>query len=403
MKTAATKAGKIISAVTITILVAGAILHGVTALLMTCSKESDTSQGETRLQELQIEQVEKEIINPKSPAGSSEDVLASRVTYNTSSAVRWGVMQLVREETEPQKTQGWREEWNATDYLSGWEEINDMKGKYGFTLIHITDTQHLSKYNLWGTFTSWLVSIKNELNIKTIIHTGDIVEHWYNTTEWERADASMRILADAGVPYVWCIGNHDFDLKDDNYIGSEYLSFNSSTFEPENCWLSSFDQQSTAMNWTYEGYKFIVINLAWHCNETALTWLTNILDTNTDSNIIVATHSYINSTGGYGWYGTGFSWEENLRTILDDYPNVFLTLSAHDISGTGYHSNVNERAEIFFNLQTIDVPSARILMFNANEGKVYVRTFLQNYGQSPGIWLDNLEHRFTFNVELIKH
>jgi hypothetical protein len=248
MKTAATKTGKIISVAAITILVAGAILHGVTALLMTCPKESDTSQGETRLQELQVEKVEKEIIKPKNPAGSSEDVLASRVTYNTSSAVRWGVMQLVREENEPQKTQGWREEWYATDYLSGWEEINDKKGEYGFTVIHITDTQHLSKYNLWGTFTSWLVSIKNEVNIKTIIHTGDIVEHWHNTTEWERADASMRILADADVPYVWCIGNHDFDLKDGNYIGSEYLSFNSSTFEPENYWLSSFDQQSTAMN-----------------------------------------------------------------------------------------------------------------------------------------------------------
>ncbi len=118
MKTAVTKAGKIISVAAITILVAGAILHGVTALLMTCPKESGTSQGETRLQELQVEKVEKEIIKPTNPAGSSEDVLASRVTYNTSSAVRWEVMQLVREENEPQKTQGWREEWDATDYLS---------------------------------------------------------------------------------------------------------------------------------------------------------------------------------------------------------------------------------------------------------------------------------------------
>ncbi len=40
-----------------------------------------------------------------------------------------------------------------------------MKGEYGFTVIHITDTQYLSKINLWGTFTSWLVSIKNEVNM----------------------------------------------------------------------------------------------------------------------------------------------------------------------------------------------------------------------------------------------
>jgi predicted MPP superfamily phosphohydrolase len=400
LKTAAIIAGKLIAGILIVILAESTIL-GISTTLRSGSQEPDKSQDKTELQTPQApqgKQTEAGNTEPASAPESSAIVVMTEAANGTPSATHWDVMQL-RKRVASQELQSWLQERNAIDYNTGWGEIIGMDGKYGFTVIHITDTQYLSQDNSWGNFTSWLASIKEALNVKMIIHTGDIVEHWHNAAEWKRADASMRILADADVPYTWCTGNHDFNLKNGSYVGSDYLSFNTSTFETGNYWLSSYDQQSTAVNWTYGGYKFIVVNLAYHANETALAWLTNILDTNMDSNIIVATHSYLNPAGGYGWYGTGHEWEENLKTLLDGYPNVFLTLSGHDINGNAYNLNVNDREEIFFNLQNTFVPSARILMFNATAGKVYVRTYLQYYWESSGVWLNSLEYKFSFDVD----
>ena len=315
-------AGKLIAGIFIVILAESTIL-GTSITLMFDSQEPDESQGKTESQTQQApqgEQTETGTEGPTSAPESSETIVVTEGANDISSATQWAAKRL-RDRDAAQEQQKWLQEWNATSYNSGWREIIAMKSKYEFTVIHITDTQYLSQGNSWGNFTSWLASIKEALNVKMIIHTGDIVEHWYNTTEWERADASMRILADADIPYTWCTGNHDFNLKNGGYIGSNYLSFNTSTFETRNFWLSSYDQQSTTVNWTYGGYKFIVVNLAYHANKTAMAWLTNILDKNMDSNIIVATHSYLNSAGGYGCYETGHAWEENLRTLLDGYKN----------------------------------------------------------------------------------
>ena len=399
LKTATRLAGKLIVGIFIVFLAVSTVL-GISTMLMSGSQELGKSQGATdpqTPQALQGKQTETGITESASAPESSPTIVVTEVTNGTSSATCWAVTR-IREIVSLQEQSGLKE-WNVTDYNSGWGEIIGMNGQYGFTVIQITDTQYLSQDNSWGSFTSWLVSIKDALNVKMIIHTGDIVEHWGNKAEWKTADASMRILADAGVPYTWCTGKHDFNLANGSYIGSNYPSFNTSTFETRNYWLSSYDQQNTAVNWTYGGYKFIVVNLAYHANETALAWLTNILDTNMDSDIIVATHSYLNSYGGYGWYGTGHEWEKNLRTLLDGYPNVFLTLSGHDPNVNAYNQNVNGREEIFFNLQNMFVPSARILMFNATAGKVYVRTFLQYHGESSRIWLNSLAHRFSFNVD----
>lgn len=282
-------------------------------------------------------------------------------------------------------------------YLSQFDgllSLSDVDG-YGFTVIHISDTQHLSQYDTWGTFTTWLASVEESYNVKMIIHTGDIVQNCDNTIEWERANASMGVLVDANLPYAWCTGNHDVNFTTMGYLGSNYLSFNTSTFDSKEYWLSSYDQQSTAVNFTYEEYKFIVINIAWHGNASHIEWLTNILESNTDANIIVATHSYLNETGGYDLGLGGDTWELALLQILNENPNVMFTLSGHD-SGI-YRNVVNNREEILFNCQGTNARTARVITFDVTSSTVYVRTYMEY----SGIWDFSDKNRFIFYIDLV--
>jgi hypothetical protein len=268
----------------------------------------------------------------------------------------------------------------------------------GFNLMHISDTQILSEYEAgWADFTGWISSVASTWeNVKMVIHTGDIVEHWDNLTEWDIANASMGVLFDAGVPYCWCGGNHDAHFASPyEYYGIDYASFNPARFESEDYWLSSYnDGRNTAVNFTYGGYKFLIINLDWHCNSTAMTWFTDILDANTDSNVVVATHSYINKTGGYD-LGLGRDvWELALKEILDAHSNVMFTLNGHD-SGV-FRITVNGRESMLFNHQG-QSKYARVLTFDVAKERVYVRT----YDYYTSSWIEDWDNRFSFSVDLI--
>jgi 3',5'-cyclic AMP phosphodiesterase CpdA len=359
-------AKRLIVGIIITILVAIIILVGIEPMLIAGSQGLEKSQGET------------EATGPKGETGSTEPAEETRAA----------------DKTGPQELQD-KQVPRVPNFDSVWIDIIDKVGENGFTVIHISDTQMLSYHDSWGTFAEWLASVATAFNVKMIIHTGDIVEHCDDTTEWERANASMGILLDAGVPYTWCTGNHDVNYTTQGYIGANYLAFNTSTFEAQDYWMDSYNDRNTAVNWTYGGYKFIVINLEWHANSTAMTWFTNILDANTDANIIVATHSYINTTGGYNLGLGGDKWELALLEILNENPNVMFTLNGHD-HGV-YRTTVNDREQILFNCQGTNARVARVMTFDLTSRTVYVWT----YREYNGMWDFPSEDTFSFGIELI--
>ena len=389
--------GKLIAGIAIAILAASAISVGVSTMLMAGPQGPEGPQGPQEVTD------EAGATGPAGSTGATSETGATgpaRATGATGPAGPAGATGATRT-TALQVPQGTLVQHvpdydsDVPEYDSDWIGITDMDNESGFSVIHISDTQELSWLGYWGNFTEWLVSVESEYNVKMIIHTGDIVEHCDDTKEWERANASMVALLDAGVPYTWCTGNHDVDYSTYTYIGANYLAFNTSTFESEDYWLGSYDQKNTAVNWTYGNHKFIVINLEWHCNETAMAWFTNILETNTDANIIVATHSFINTSGGYNLWLGGDTWELALLGILNENPNVMFTLNGHD---QGVCTNVvNDREQMLFNYQNSDARVARVLNFHVASNTVYVRTFKEYNGQ----WDISSENSFSFSVKLV--
>jgi hypothetical protein len=275
-----------------------------------------------------------------------------------------------------------------------------------FSVVQITDTQYLSRSfpELFDNLTTWIVNNVGIYNIKMVIHTGDIVDDWNSSDQWINANRSMSILLDNEVPYCWDAGNHDQINSDpsSSWIGSNYLAFNASYMATKSYWVaSSYDSKNTAVQFSFRSYNFLIINLEYLANSSVIAWMKNLLNNNSGSNIILATHDYLNSTNGYGFHENPPVWENELKANLNDYPNIFLTLNGHDYTGGANTTRINGRQEIFFNRQSIDSwkgsASARIYTFNMANLQVSVSTYLV-YNDS---YVADSYSQFTFDVSTL--
>lgn len=244
-----------------------------------------------------------------------------------------------------------------------------------FSIIWITDTQYLAESNpAYNTNLSrWIVQNSDEYNIQMVIHTGDLVNSEGNRTQWLNANQSMGILLDAGIPYCWAAGNHDFNRT--YWMGNQYTAFNPQELASKPYWVSTeFDGMNNAVFFNVSGWECLVVNVAYDANESALAWANNVLDTYPQAHAIVATHAYIDQQCRYDDWATNFK-----NTVLDRHANVFLTLSGHYHTIEGNRTRVGGRDELLFNQQDaygkLGAASARILTFNPTKGTVKVQTF----------------------------
>ncbi|HEY3544951.1 MAG TPA: DNRLRE domain-containing protein, partial [Propionicimonas sp.] len=82
-----------------------------------------------------------------------------------------------------------------------------------FSIAVLPDTQKETMYasnTRFANRTKWLVDNRAKLNLKYVLHTGDVVNWgWLVPSQFTIAKAAVKRLADAGIPYSLTIGNHD--------------------------------------------------------------------------------------------------------------------------------------------------------------------------------------------------
>lgn len=291
-------------------------------------------------------------------------------------------------------------------------------GSYGFSVIQITDTQHLPQSYpiLFDNLTKWIVQNASQYNVKMVIHSGDIVDSGSDTGQWANANASMSILLKNGIPYCWDAGNHDqIPMWDPNgnWLGGNYLAFNAAYMKSKPYWVSSISNgKDTAVSFTYGSYKFLVIDIEYFANQTVINWMKNLLNTHPDYNVIFATHDFIYSNGAV----ENAQWAKDMNNLLNQYPNVFLTLNGHVTGGSeGIVTNMTKtgnREEILWDQQEYDnrmgADSVRIYTFDMTDVPfvtcnvvtydVYRNTYPKSNDPNYAKFMD-----FTFNFTLPKY
>ena len=290
-----------------------------------------------------------------------------------------------------------------------------------FSIMQISDTQFLSLAfpQLFKDTTNWILNNAANYKLKMVIHTGDLVDNINGTSgaysdpvQWDNANAAMSLLLNAGIPYCWDAGNHDqipWNNASGTWLGSNYQAFNASNMRSKPYWSGDLvDSKNTAVKFTYKGYDFLIINLEYMATNATINWMKALLDNNKAANVIIAAHTYLNKGGGYGFSSAGLpgevAWCNNFKTILDGYPNVFLTLSGHDPTGTANMSRVGNREEIFFNRQGVNnqtgAAAIRIYTFNLTSMSVNTSTYAYNLTSNNWTWLTDGYNQFNFNVSL---
>jgi Calcineurin-like phosphoesterase len=85
-----------------------------------------------------------------------------------------------------------------------------------FSIVVIPDTQNEAQYypQVMNIQTNWIAQNSQALNIQMVLGVGDIVNDGAQTAQQQNADAAIRVLDNAAIPYMLAIGNHDYDNAD---------------------------------------------------------------------------------------------------------------------------------------------------------------------------------------------
>lgn len=236
-----------------------------------------------------------------------------------------------------------------------------------FTLVTIPDTQG---YTITSTYIGvlnnqlqWIVDNRSNLNIAFATGLGDIVDNQISPKQWNRATTSMAILDQGGIPHAVLPGNHDFDTATGDFTGynayfpvSRYrdAGWNSATaryggyygqneFGPD-----AADRQNMNSYSLFHagGMDFILIALELNAPDGVLAWANRVLEAHPNHRAIIATHSYLFTTGNLSNELKRTDTQANTGAQIFQklvYPNcnVFLVVNGHF---PGEANRVNQNA-----------------------------------------------------------
>ncbi len=269
-----------------------------------------------------------------------------------------------------------------------------------FSVVVMPDTQTLAESKFCSQ-TSWIKDNKKALNIKFVVHLGDLVEEPFSAARWQWADKCMDTL-DNVVPYLVIPGNHDYE----NYCRDEvkstimYNQYFPYTRFQDYSWYGGHYPANGNQNsyglFASGGKKFLVIGLELCPSDAVLSWADGIINKYPDREVILFTHAYLNTTnkrlasieGATGIAikccadGRGNSGVDMWNELVTKHPNIIIVASGH-VPGTGkrtdYVSSGSDTTKpIHQTLQDYqDKANAmlRIYTFSPSNKKITVKTY----------------------------
>ncbi|WP_203582067.1 metallophosphoesterase [Microbacterium hibisci] len=228
-------------------------------------------------------------------------------------------------------------------------------GDGSFTVATIPDTQnevYASSNTRFRDRSEWLVAQQAGLDLRFVIHTGDVVS-WDTDThdQYVRAETALDPLEDAGIPYQLSIGNHDTwavgvggsardPLRTYEYL-RETTTFNqfwsAADYSAVAGAFESGKVDNTYSTFAAEGARWLVLNLELWPRLGAVNWAENVIATHAGHNVIIQTHSFLNSAAdidGAGQSSTRWQYGDASPQYVYDrlvapYGNVKVVTSGH--------------------------------------------------------------------------
>lgn len=319
----------------------------------------------------------------------------------------------------------------------------NLTDQNSFTMILLGDPQGYMKYDinqpLLELCTAWIADNIDNLKIKAVLCTGDLVEQneniimnrkMVNQTSREMWEASSRAFGrlDNKVPYIMSPGNHDYGYRSaENGITRfpEYFPFERNSAWRDVCvsaipnrnGIPSLENAAFEFNDPNWG-KILVITSEFHPRDEVLEWAKKLAES-TDyrhSKIIFMTHAYMRQ-GAIGELIEKDSYDLRPGNSGEQIWNKLLSHSNIDMLICGHTGEANEKFsdnvayrvdkniarknvhQMMFNVQTLGGGWEgnggdgwlRILEFMPDGKTIKVRTYSPLFGISPST--KHLAHR----------
>ena len=215
-----------------------------------------------------------------------------------------------------------------------------------FTIPVLPDTQNevADRQEMFLSRFSWIVEMKDSLNIPIVLHVGDIV-NYDNQHHWENAGKGFEILDKAGIPYALAVGNHDTEAVGKNSRGyapgninknlRKTMKFNS-CFPPERLTAQEGryeENKSDNAFYTFKaiGLDWLVLSLEYCPRPGPVKWANKIISNHLNHNVIVLTHYHLNTNGDISEdneYGD-LSPMQVYDRLIRKHKNILMVLSGH--------------------------------------------------------------------------
>ena len=200
----------------------------------------------------------------------------------------------------------------------------------------------------------WLVANRQALNLKCVLQVGDLM-NWDTADhiQYERASAAVKILDDAGMPFMFTIGNHDTQATGGTpekpsgsaRPGNTHDNQRNTTIYNRYFPLTRFKE----LGGIYEpgkidnawhvfhagGLDWLAINLELWPRRGAVAWAKTVVQQHPSHNVILLTHSFLTPgknglqieqrNGGYGDNSPQYIFDQ----LIKPYPNVRLVFCGH--------------------------------------------------------------------------
>ncbi|MEM0465327.1 MAG: metallophosphoesterase [Candidatus Pacearchaeota archaeon] len=271
-----------------------------------------------------------------------------------------------------------------------------------FTIIVLPDTQKYSKDypEIFTNQTKWIVENKDRLNIKFVIHEGDIIDNSAEIRQWDNANSSISILEKNNIPFSLIPGNHDSNNKK-NYTYYD-LYFPKSRFESKNWFLGNYDNyKNNYALLKINNQNYLFLNLDFCPNESVINWANEILKNYSEYRIILTTHAYLDNNelpkrNSHVCGSTEYLW----NNLIKKQKNLQIVLSGHvhaerrRVDLNEYNKSVYQILANYQNMEKGGSGYLRIMTFT-KDNKVYVKTYspyLNNYKQ-------NFESEFVIDLD----
>ncbi|WP_227521946.1 lamin tail domain-containing protein [Bacillus solitudinis] len=206
------------------------------------------------------------------------------------------------------------------------DEIPSSPDEYDYTFAWMSDTQYYAESypHIFERQTEWIADMKEEMKIKYVFHTGDLVDKYYQVYQWERADEYMQTLADNDIPYGVLAGNHDVDYVNDDYT-EYYKWFGADRFENESYYGGSYKNNRGHYDLISEkGNDYIMMYMGWGITDEDIQWMSDVLKEYPDRLAILSFHEYLLVSGNRSPLGNKI-----YNQIVEPHANVVAVLSGH--------------------------------------------------------------------------